>query len=181
MRNLIKTDTVRSSVKCNSTYCIGQFLLIIVMQKKQHQSSAVKHRQDWATPVCDISSSPAAAHVSSQEWVRPRQPIGVSLRPRYLLRHWPQHAVTYRKQLLTASPFDASCAVSDDQFRRPCTRWSLSPSSCHGWITAMLCWWAHQPTCTTACSRYSTLLLDQSPACDALITSPTHSLVSTGW
>jgi len=26
--------------------------------------------------------------------------------------------------------------------------------------------------CTTACSRYSTLLLDRSPACDALITSP---------
>jgi len=78
---------------------------------------------------------------------------------------------TYRKLLPTASPFYASCAVSGDQFRRPCTRRLLSPSSCHGWITATLCRWAYKPTCTTACSRYSTLLLDRSPACDVLITS----------
>ena len=32
-------------------------------------SSAVKHRQDWAAPVRDISSSSAAAHVSSQDRV----------------------------------------------------------------------------------------------------------------
>jgi len=88
---------------------------------------------------------------------------------------------TYRKQLPTASPFYTNCAVSDDQFRRPCTRRSLSHSSCHGWTTAMLCSWAYQPTCTTACSRYSTLLLDRSPAYDVVITSVTDTLASFHW
>jgi len=45
----------------------------------------------------------------------------------------------------------------------------------------MLCWWAHQPTCTTGCSQCSTLLRDPSPVYDAPTTSPTHSPVSTGW
>jgi len=57
----------------------------------------------------------------------------------------------------------------------------LSPSSCHGSTTAMLCWWAYQPTCTPVCSQCSTLLRDPSPVYDAPTTSPTHSPVSTGW
>ena len=69
---------------------------------------------------------------------------------------------------------------SDVQFRRLCTRRSLSPSSCHGSTTAMLCWWAYQATCTAAYNRYSTLPRDPSLTCGARTTSPTHSPVSTG-
>jgi len=58
---------------------------------------------------------------------------------------------------------------------------SSSLSSCHGSTTAMLWWWAYQPTCTTVCSQCSTLLHDPSPVYDAPTTSPTHSPVSTGW
>ena len=67
------------------------------------------------------------------------------------------------------------------QFRRPCTRRSLSPSSYHGSTAAMLCWWDYQATCTAAYNRYSTLPRDPSLACSARTTSPTHSPVSTGW
>jgi len=82
---------------------------------------------------------------------------------------------TFREPSLVALPFCASCAVSDIQFQRPCTRRSLSPLSCHGWITAMLCWQAYQATCTTICSRCSMLPHVPSPACDARTTSVTHS------
>jgi len=57
----------------------------------------------------------------------------------------------FTKQLPTASPFYANCAVSDGQFQRQYTIRSSSLSSCHGSTTAMLCWWAYQPTCTTVC------------------------------
>ena len=43
--------------------------------------------------MCDISSSSAAAHVSSQDRVRPHQPVRVSPRLRHLLRCRPQHAM----------------------------------------------------------------------------------------
>jgi len=49
-------------------------------------------------------------------------------------------------------------------FQRQYTTRSLSPSSCHSSTTAMLFWWAYQPTCTTVCSQCSTLLRDPSPA-----------------
>ena len=62
-----------------------------------------------------------------------------------------------------------------------CQYEQLSLSTCHGSTTAMLCWWAYQPTCTTVGSQCSTLLRDPSPAYDAPTTSPTHSPVSTGW
>jgi len=64
---------------------------------------------------------------------------------------------TFREPSLVASPFYASCTVFDVQVRCPCTRRSLSPSSCHGWITGMLCWEAYRATCTTICSRCSKL------------------------
>jgi len=87
----------------------------------------------------------------------------------------------FRKPSSAASLFFASCAVSDDQFRRPCTRRSLSPSSCHDWITAMLCWSACQDTCTAGYSRCLMLLHFPSLACDSRTISLTHSPVSTGW
>ena len=74
-----------------------------------------------------------------------------------------------------------TCTVSDGQFKRQYTKCSSSLSSCHGSTTAMLCWWAYQPTCTTVCSQCSTLPHDPSPVYDAPTTSPTHSPVSTGW
>ena len=47
----------------------------------------------------------------------------------------------------------ANCfaVLSDGQLRRQYTTRSSSLSSCHGSTTAMLCWWAYQPTCTTVC------------------------------
>ena len=87
---------------------------------------------------------------------------------------------TSRKKLTIASPIYANCAVSDGQFQRQYTTRSSSLSFCHGSTTAMLCWWAYQPTCTTVCRQCSTLLRDPSPAYDALTTTPTHLPVSTG-
>ena len=146
------------------------------------QSSAVKYWQDWHALVRDFSSTSSVAHFSSQDRIWPHQAVGLSHRSRNLLWHRPQHAMPHPENMLpTASPFYANCAVSDGQFQHQYTTCSSSLSSCHGSTTAMLCWWAYQPTCTTVCSQCSTLLRDPSPAYDDLTTSPTHSPVSTGW
>jgi len=146
------------------------------------ESSAVKYRQDWPTLVRDFSSSSSAAHFK----LSGSGPTSSSRRPQSEISEstsTPTSAcnATFRKQLPTASPFYANCAVSDGQFQRQYTTRSSSLSSCHGSTTAMLCWWAYQPTCTSVCSQCSTLLRDPSPVYDAPTTSPTHSPVSTGW
>jgi len=144
------------------------------------QPSAVKHRQDRPALVCDSSSLSSAAHICSQDGFRLHQSVNVSARSQNLLRCRPQHEIHVQKTATSCFAVYASCAVSDVQFRRLCTRRLLSPSSCHGSTTAMLWWWAYQATCTAAYNRYSTLPRDQSLTCGARTTSPTHSPVSTG-
>jgi len=84
--------------------------------------------------------------------------VGLSQRPPNLLRRRTQYAMPRsEKKLPTSSSFYASCAVSDDQFRHPCTIRSLSLACCHGLTTTMLCRWAYQPTCTVSAQRCRTI------------------------